>query len=824
MTPVFVLRWSLRDLRRKWVQVAAIALVIAIGTGLYSSLSGTSTWRRASNDASFAAAGMYDLRVRSTEGLDAPNGSMLAVLDGLADRSIVADAEERLVVGTQVDASTDEQTILVPGRIIGLDLSGGGPTLMRAIVGDGDGRALMPEDDGRPMAVLERNFAEFYGLDAGGTVRLGGGTASTVDVVGIGMSPEYFYVTEEEGGLFAEANFAALFMPLESAQQMSMRPGRVNDLVISLRDGVDVEAARAEVQGLFDESSVGLGVTVMTRQDDTTYRLLYDDIDSDARFWRIFAALILGGAALGAFNLSARMVDAQRRELGIGMALGATRRQLAVRPMLVGVETALASVALGIGVGALSVALIKPIFAEALPLPVWITDFQWMPFARGAALGFVIPLAASAWPVWRAVRMTPVDAIATVHRNSRSGMSRVLRRLPWPRSAFRRMPLGNVLRTPRRTLLTAAGLGATIATLVAILGMIDSFAGTMFRNESEVLGDHPDRVVVALQSVVAEDDAMVAAVAASPSVGEVLPVLQVAARLAPAGTAVFDSGGAPVEGFDVVLEALDLDGEVWRPTVSGDITRPGIVIAQSAADDLGVSVGDVVALTHPTRTASGFTTATSEIEVVGVHPSPFRFSAYVDRSVLAAFGAEGLANQLFVVPADGSTVDDVQRELFDVQGIGSAVPARAAIDVLRDALREFTGIFRIAEAFMLLLALAMTYNTTSINADERARERATLFAFGLPVTRVVILEVVEGLLYGLIGTAIGLGAGAGITDWLMKSVWRTTMPDMALDTIISGTTVATAVVLGVLAVSVAPLLTMRRLLRMDVPSTLRVVE
>jgi hypothetical protein len=31
-------------------------------------------------------------------------------------------------------------------------------------------------------------------------------------------------------------------------------------------------------------------------------------------------------------------------------------------------------------------------------------------------------------------------------------------------------------------------------------------------------------------------------------------------------------------------------------------------------------------------------------------------------------------------------------------------------------------------------------------------------------------------------------------------------------------------VLGVVAVSVAPLLTMRRLLRMDVPSTLRVVE
>ena len=61
MGPLFLLRWSARDLRRRWVQVAAIALIIAIGTGVYSALGSTATWRRTSNDASFAAVGMYDL-------------------------------------------------------------------------------------------------------------------------------------------------------------------------------------------------------------------------------------------------------------------------------------------------------------------------------------------------------------------------------------------------------------------------------------------------------------------------------------------------------------------------------------------------------------------------------------------------------------------------------------------------------------------------------------------------------------------------------------------------------------------------------------------
>ena len=298
MTPLFLLRWSLRDLRDKWLQVAAIALVIAIGTGLYSALSGTATWRYESNDASFAATGMYDLRVRSTEGLDTEQGRMLAVLDSLADPTIVAHAEERLVFDTQVDASTANRSILVPGRIVGLDVSAGGPQLTSVAVADGSGRTLERADDARSVAVLERNFADYYDLRSGDTVRLGGGT--TLDIVGIGMAPEYFFITTEEGGFFAQANFSALFTSLAAAQQIAGRDGRVNDLVLTLNDGADIAAARSDLQHAFDSSDTGLGATVMTRQDEDAYRILYDDIESDRTFWNVFAGLILAGAAFGA--------------------------------------------------------------------------------------------------------------------------------------------------------------------------------------------------------------------------------------------------------------------------------------------------------------------------------------------------------------------------------------------------------------------------------------------------------------------------------------------------------------------------------------------
>ena len=72
--------------------------------------------------------------------------------------------------------------------------------------------------------------------------------------------------------------------------------------------------------------------------------------------------------------------------------------------------------------------------------------------------------------------------------------------------------------------------------------------------------------------------------------------------------------------------------------------------------------------------------------------------------------------------------------------------------------------------------MLIAYNATSINADERARERATLFAFGLPLRRVLALETVEGILIGLLGTLAGVGMGLLVVRWLVTSTLSTTLP------------------------------------------------
>jgi putative ABC transport system permease protein len=807
------LRWSMRDLRARWLQVAAIAFIIAIGTGLYSGLSSTSEWRKVSYGESFRSLHMYDLRAALSSGSYVDATELVGLTGSIPHAADVRAAEARLVVPTQVDASTDDSTILVPGRIVGVDVSDGGPHVNG--IDATAGRGLRAGDAGLDRGVLETHFAEHYRLPSRGSVTVSGG--HSIDYVGQALSPEYFLVSGERGNILAEANFAVLFVPLATAQAMSGHPGEANELLVTLEPGADRDQVEAELERAFADAFPDVGVTFNGRRGDLTYRVLYDDIEGDQRFYNIFAVLILAGAAFAAFNLTGRIVEAQRREIGIGMALGLSGRRLAIRPLLVGAEVAALGVVFGIGVGLLVGVGMGSILESQFPLPVWEFPFQPAVFARAAALGFVIPLVATAIPVWRAVRMAPVDAIRTGFLATKgNGLAPLLARLPLPGRSTVQMPFRNVLRAPRRTLMTLLGIAAAITVLIGVIGMVDSFFETIDRGEAETGKDTPDRLVVQLDSFYPGDAAPVQGVEGSPAVGEAEANLELPARIS--------AGGTSVDGF---VELLDLDSPIWHPTMDGAVARsgPGIVITATAAEDLGVEPGDEVVLRHPRRTGpASYSFVRSRVPVLATTPLPLRGIAYMDLDDAGLMGLSGVTNSVVVVPAPGFTSDEVKRALFASPGVASVQPVLAFTRTIRDQLEESLGVLRIVEVAVLLLALLIAFNSASINADERAREEATMFAFGLRVRTVLRIGTVESMLIGIAGTVVGMLAGWLLLDWLVTSLLPETFPDLGIVTAVSTRTWATAVVLGVVAVTVAPLLTVRKLRRMDVPATLRVME
>lgn len=802
------LRWSLRDLRAHLAKVAAIALVIAIGTGGYAGLTSTTAWREVSYPASYELLAMYDVRVDLAVGALAERGGLEAAAGTIGEAGRIEAIEERLIVPIQVEASSGGQPVIVRGQLTGSDFTGAGPTVGKYhVIG---GRPLTEADRGRPVAMIETTFADLYGLADSGRIAVSGGRE--LDYVATATSPEFFTVAPEGGMFMSEATFAAVFTTLETAQDVAGAAGMVNNLVLTLRPGTD----RALVVDELEEAVSGLelGATVSTRDDNLSYTALNNDIDQDQAMFNALATLLMLGAVGAAVNLVNRMVQQQRREIGIGMALGVPPAALAARPMLVTLQISLLGVLFGVGVGMLIGRAMGNVLRAAVPIPIWDTSFQPEAFVGVAIVGAVMPLLASAVPVWRSVRVSPIEAIRPGHLVHHGHTPRGRRR--HAASTLTSIPFHDLVRDRRRTTLTVLALAAAITVMVGFRGIADSMFHAVDTAETEAMGQHPDRITVGLDTFHLVDSPEVAAIADAGSVSRVEPTLRLPVALR--------AGDIELEAL---VEVVDLRNGMWRPSVTtGSIDGGGgLIITDKAARDLGVGVGDTVILRHPRREGlASFSRVDTPLPVLATHPYPVRAMVYMDAGDAAIFNLDGITNGLNLLPAPGASDTDVQRDLFDLRYVASVTSVTRLTEAVRDAFAPLVGIIGVMVVAALLLALLIAFNSASINLESRAREHATMFAFGVRVRTALRMASVENLVVAIAATSLGTLGGLAMVWWITQRILTESLPDFGLAVVLAPETMVMVAVMGIGAVVSAPLLTVRRMMTMNLPGTLRLVE
>ena len=342
--------------------------------------------------------------------------------------------------------------------------------------------------------------------------------------------------------------------------------------------------------------------------------------------------------------------------------------------------------------------------------------------------------------------------------------------------------------------------------LISLGGTLDSFNKTLAISRAETVHGNANRTIVTLATFLPRNGETIRPVRQSPAILAAEPTLLLPATV-----------HAGARSVDTSLELLDPSSRVWRPriTTGGFSTQTsGIVLSERAAHDLGVHVGDTVALEHPYRSgAAHFRTVTTHLRLVALHPNPLRSIAYMNSRSAGLFGLTGTTNTLELRPAPDTRPDAIDRALFAIPGVASVEPAAAIPDALRSYMDDFLGILRVTQAITLLLALLIAFNTTSIASDERRREHATMFAFGIPTHSVISATVVESTIIGILGTIAGFGLGLLVLGWVMTAVTADVFPDLGTIISLAPTTVATAAVLGIAAVGLAPLLGARGLRR-----------
>jgi putative ABC transport system permease protein len=120
----------------------------------------------------------------------------------------------------------------------------------------------------------------------------------------------------------------------------------------------------------------------------------------------LFAGLALLLAAAGIYSVLSYTVRTRVREIGIRLALGATRGTVLKQIVVEGMIPTLTGLAIGVAsAAALSQAMTSLVFG--------ITPRDMVTFVSGAAVIVVVGLLASALPGHRATRIDPLQALRT---------------------------------------------------------------------------------------------------------------------------------------------------------------------------------------------------------------------------------------------------------------------------------------------------------------------------------------------------------------------------------------------------------------------------
>ncbi|MHA2244213.1 MAG: ABC transporter permease [Candidatus Hodarchaeales archaeon] len=818
-----LVRWSLRDLRERKFQVVAISLIIGLGTGAYVGLSSTTPWRQYAFDQSNEKLYMFDLKMELALGSWVNQTKLKSVLNDLPHADWINAMEFRVIFPTSVNASTKNQTILVNGRLIGINVSSGSENLAVNGIEIVDGRDIKGSEADTSVCIVEYNFAEYYDLKPNNqTIYLPGGIQ--LSFIGTGMSPEYFMVIEGNS-IMAESFFCALFIPLQTAQKIiqgliGLPDGHVNEAIFLLSSEADINTLETEINNAFTENFPATNVKFTKKEEQPAYRIQNEDIPTDQTMYFIISFLILMAAAFGTFNLVSRVVSSHRRQIGISMGLGVPPLQLAFRYLIFSFEIALGGVIFGLFLSQFIGFSLGNVYSQVIPMPVW---KEWLVvelFMQGAILGILIPFSATIIPIWRATRVNPIQAIQTGYTLSTGkGAAPLLERLHFTGSIFFQLPFRNFARNPRRSISTILGISLALCVLVAILALLDGSNFLLDREQEIMEGNSPNRIDIVLNDFYNVSEATVLNMTQNTKIEKAVPTIQFPGKVY----------GAQ-DSFSLSIQFLDLQNEIWTPVLiegnkSANSSFPGIILSKKTARDLDVSVGDQIQLEHLFRESRiQYSTFNSTLEVIGIYGSQVRFWAFMDLSDCYILNCTGFINSIMLVPKLGVSVDSIQKDLFGIPGYSGAQTIIRLVETYEELIELFTSVLTVMQYAVMALALLIAFNTATINFDERIREFATMGAFGTPIRTSTWMLMVESVIIGIFGTLLGYFPLGFLVMEIFQIQVRTSMPEVNLTGILFPESITIILFIGLVLVALTPLLSIRKLIKMDLPSALRVIE
>lgn len=782
-------RKLLRELRRHWVQIASIALVMGCGTMTIMGLRGTLTSIREARDRYYDVHRFADLFAH-VERAPSTLATRLAAIPG------IGALETRIVRDVRLDVPSLPEPAI--GHMVSI------PDAPRPMLnGVPVRRGRWPDAGSANEVLISERFAEVNGLAVGDRIAaVVNGRRQRVTIVGIAISPE-FVVEHASSAVFVDSRrYGIVWATRRTMEGAFDMKAAFNDVAIRLAAGASESAVMQRVDGLLAPWG---GTPAYSRRDQPAARALEDEFNqlrTNATFFPLFFLFV---AAFLLNVVLSRLVASQRDEIAALKAFGYTDREIGWHYLGFGVAAVVVGAAVGIPAGVWMGAKFTGLYHDYFRFPSIPSRVDWTAAAVAVGVSSAFALLGTLSGVRRVMKLTPAEALRPESPSrfrplllERLGLGRIV-------GPSARMVLRNLERRPVRTASTIVGASLAVALLASGRFPYDAFDRMMdveFR-----LAQRYDVLASFTRPTTGT------AAAELRHVGGVLDVQAFRA------TPVRASRGTRWRNTSVI--GLDSPNRLNRLIdVSGhEVPLPaeGVVITAWLADYFGVRAGDTLDLG---LTEQGGVRRRSI--VAGVFDPMMVQGLYMDRRALNRLLREQDAASGAYLAIEPTAEARVMGELKELPAVAGAVSRAATIANIREQMRDsMVFVLTLIITSACIIALGVVYNSARIALSERGRELASLRVLGFTTNEVAAMLLGEQAAMLAFALPVGIVVGAAFSLALARG-FETDRFHFPYVMRLASQVFAMSIV--VVAAALAALIVRRRVRRLDMVSALRTRE
>jgi putative ABC transport system permease protein len=736
-------RKALRDLRRLWAQVLAIALVLAagvatmiLGNGAYASLFETRARYYEANR--FA-----DVFADVTRAPRALMGEIEAI-DG------VLAAEARIVKLGLLDLADMAE----PGSVLFVSLPENAEVgLNRLHLRQG----RLPDPQSSDEVVISEGFAAAHRLRPGAPLGvLMNGQRLELLVTGIALSPEFVYALGPGEMMPDPRRFGVAWLPRASLEAAFDLEGAFSNVVLKLAPGASQDRVIAALDRLTAPYG-GIGAT--GRSDQISHAFLDAELKQLSAMVKVLPPIFLLVAAMLVNMTLSRLITLEREQIGLLKAIGYSARAIALHYVEFVLLIAVLGIAIGLMAGAWLGMGLAQMYARFFSFPFLVFTRDPQIYVLAAVITAAAAVGGAIYAVRAVLTLPPAVAMAPP---APADYRRSQKRLPHL-FAMRQtsvMIARHLFRWPFRTLSSTFGIAMSVAILVASLwsfGSINHMIDVTFfraeRHDAQVVFGSPEplRAVYAARQM--------------PGVMVAEPFRMATARISHRN----------------LSKRLTIIGKTEDPRLSRvldpalrPMTMPetGLVLSEALANALGAVAGDSVTVEFLEGRRP-----TVSLPVSGISVGYVGLGAAMDITALNGIMGEGALISGLNLQIDAAAQADFFAAAKSTPKTEFVTVTALTIARFKQTLAEnITVMISVYVILAAIIAGGVVYNFTRISLSEQGRELASLRVLGF--TRAEVAGVLFGELAAVVllaqplGWLIGYGIGVGMVAAFSSDLYR----------------------------------------------------